>query len=102
MAEGCCEAPGCSMPGTTCPVCEQCLCWQHLDSSSCDACRRRVEQSSFEYRLGRLVGVGLCVLLCGILIMLSPHDAGGIVIQLALTLLIAGALLLWLGLIAHT
>jgi hypothetical protein len=101
MTECCCEAPGCSLPGTICPACEQCFCWQHLRSSSCETCRKLLSQGSFEDRLGRLVSIGLSVLLCGLLFLLLPHDADGIIIQLAITLLVGGSLLLWLGLLAR-
>jgi len=101
VAECCCEFTGCSMPGTICPACEQCFCWQHLRSSSCETCHRLLSQGSFEDRLGRLVGIGLSVLLCGLLFLLLPRDADGIIIQLAITLLVGGSLLLWLGLLAH-
>jgi hypothetical protein len=102
MAECCCEVTGCSLPGTICPACEQCLCWQHLHSSSCETCHRLLSQRSFEHRLGRLVSIGLSVLLCGLLFFLLPRDTDGIIIQLAILLLVSGALLLWLGLLART
>ena len=101
MTECCCEVPGCSLPGTICPACEQCFCWQHLRSSSCETCHRLISQRSFEHRLGRLVSIGLSVLLCGLLFLLLPRDADGIIIQLAITLLVGGSLLLWLGLLAR-
>jgi len=43
------------------------------------------------------VGVGLDALLCGLLFLLLPRDEGGIMIQLAISLLVGGSLLLWLG-----
>src|SRR2546425_11274279 len=101
MTECCCEVPGCSLPGTICPACEQCFCWQHLRSSSCETCHRLISQRSFEHRLGRLVSIGLSVLLCGLLSLLLPRDADGIIIQLALTLLVGGSLLPRLGLLAR-
>ncbi len=101
MAECYCEVPGCSLPGTMCPACEQCFCGWHLQSSSCEICHGLLSQLSFEYRLGRLVGVGRCVLLCGLLFLLLPYDTGGITRQLAVLLLVGGSLLLWLGLIAR-
>src|SRR5437868_15390279 len=99
MTECRCEVPGCSLSGTICPACEQCLCGWHLQSSSCEICRRLLSQRSFEFRLGRLVDVGRCVLLCGLLFLLLPRDAGGNVMQLGISLLVGGSLLLWLGLI---
>jgi len=102
MAECCCEAPGCSLPGTICPACEQCLCWQHLDGSSCETCHRLLSQRSFEHRLGRLASIGLSVLLCGLLFFLLPRDTDGNILQLAILLLVSGALLIWLGLLART
>lgn len=97
----CCEEAGCSMPGTLCPACQRCLCWQHLQSSPCETCRSLVSKGSFEHKVGRLVGIGFCVLLCGFLILLLPHDTDGIIIQLAALFLIAGALLVWIGLLAQ-
>ena len=102
MDERCCEVPGCSMPGTICPACEQCFCWQHLQSSSCETCQRFLSQQSFEHRLGRLVSIGLSVLLCGLFFLLLPRDDNGLIIHLAILLLISGFLLLWLGLVART
>jgi hypothetical protein len=96
-----CEATGCSLPGTICPACEQCFCFQHLQRSSCETCNKLVSQRSFEHQVGRLVGIGLSMLLCGLLFLLLPRDADGIIIQLAITLLIGGSLLLWLGLLAR-
>jgi hypothetical protein len=101
MAECCCEAPGCSLPGTICPACEQCFCWQHLQSSSCENCHGLLSRRSLDHRLGRLVGTGLSVLLCGFLFLNLPRDAGGITIQFAILLLVGGSLLLWIGLIAR-
>jgi hypothetical protein len=43
------------------------------------------------------VGIGLDVLLCGLLVLLLPRDDSKITIQLAITLLVGGSLLLWLG-----
>src|SRR5437588_13000934 len=100
MAECHCEAPGCSMPGTICPVCDQCFCWQHLGSSSCENCHRILFHGSFEHQVGRLMSIGLCVLLCGLLFLLLPRDADNIGIQLAILLLVVGCLLLWLGWLA--
>jgi hypothetical protein len=102
VTDRCCEKPGCSLPCTICPACEQCFCWQHLRSSSCEACQRLVAQRSFKHRLGRLVSIGLSVLLCGLLFLLLPRDEDGIIIQLVILLLVCGALLIWLGLLAHT
>ena len=82
MIESCCEAPGCSLPGTLCPACGQCLC-------------------SFEYRRSRCLGIGLSVFLGGILLLFLPQDTDKTIIQLAISLLIVGLLLIWLGLIAH-
>src|SRR6266567_4823239 len=93
----CCEMPDCVLPGFICPACTQCFCWQHLQSSSCEVCHRLLAGRSFEHRLGRLVGVGLDALLCGLLFLLLPRDEGGIMIQLAISLLVGGSLLLWLG-----
>ena len=101
MNEICCEAPDCSMPCTICPACEQCLCWQHKGSSSCEICRKIVAHASFEYRLGRFLSIGLSVLLCGILFLFLPRDTDGTIIQLAIFLLVVGALLMWLGLMAR-
>lgn len=90
------------MPGTICPACEQCLCWQHRYKSSCETCHKFISHRSFEYQLGRLVSIGLSVLLCGFLFLFLPDDTDGVIIQLAILLLIAGSLLFWLGLLAHT
>ena len=97
-----CEMIDCSRPGTICPDCGRCFCWQHLRSSSCQTCRGLLYEVSFEDRLARLVGVGFSVLLCGLLFLLMPRDTDGIIIQLAISLLVIGAMLLWLGLIART
>jgi hypothetical protein len=102
MAQGCCEAIGCSLPGTVCPACQRCFCWQHLQRSSCEVCRRLVARRSFEYQFSRLMSIGLTVLLCGILLLLLPKDTSGITIQLAIALLIGGALLFWLGLLSRS
>lgn len=96
-----CEATGCSRSGISCPDCEQCFCWQHLQSSSCETCHGLFYQKSFYDRLGRLVSIGLSLLLCGFLFLLLPRDTDGVVIQLALLLLIGGSLLLWLGFLAR-
>ncbi len=96
-----CEAAGCSSPGTICPACEQCFCFQHLQRSSCEACRKIVSYRSFEHQLGRLVSIGLSILLCGLLFLLLPRDTDGIIIQLAILLLVVGAILLWIGLLAR-
>ncbi len=101
MNEICCETPDCSMPGTICPACEQCFCWQHRRRSSCETCQKLLSQGSFEQRLGRLLSIGLCILLCGILFLLLPRGTGGIIIQLAILLLVVGSLLMWLGLLAR-
>ena len=97
-----CEMPGCTMPGTICPICEQCFCWQHLQDSSCEACHRLLAHRSFEYKFGRLVSIGLTVMLCGFLFFFLPRDVNGVIIQVAILLLIGGALLFWLGLLAHS
>ncbi len=101
MNESCCEAPGCSMPGTICPACQQSFCWVHRRSSSCETCHKLLSQGSFEQRLGRLMSIGLCILLCGILFLLLPRDTYGITIQLAIIFLVGGSLLMWLGLLAR-
>ena len=102
MTETCCEEPGCSMPGTTCWACEQCLCWQHRHSSSCEICHKLLSQGSFELRLGRLLrSIGPSMLLCGILFLLLPRDADRIIIQLAVSLLVVGSMLTWLGLLVR-
>ena len=97
MDECCCEVPGCSMPGTSCPACDQCLCWQHRQRSSCEVCRKLLSHASFEHRLGRLLTIGVSVLLCGILFLLLPRDNDGTMLQLAIFLLVVGSLLMWLG-----
>jgi hypothetical protein len=102
MVQCCCEAIGCSLPGTVCPACQRCFCWQHLQRSSCEVCRKLVSRRSFEYQFGRLMSIGLTVLLCGILLLLLPQDTSGITIQLAIVLLVGGSLLFWLGLLART
>ncbi|HEV2661210.1 MAG TPA: hypothetical protein VGU68_11450 [Ktedonobacteraceae bacterium] len=102
MAQDCCEAKGCSLPGTVCPACQRCFCWQHLQRSSCEVCRKLVARRSFEYQFSRLISIGLTVLLCGILLLLLPQDASGIIVQLAIALLIGGSLLFWLGLLARS
>ena len=101
MTETSCEELDCSMPGTMCWACEQCFCWQHRHSSSCETCPKLLFQGSFEQRLGRLLGVGLCILLCGILFLFLPRDTDGTIIQLAIFLLVIGSLLMWLGLLAR-
>jgi hypothetical protein len=47
------------------------------------------------------VSIGLCILLCGILFLLIPHDAYGTIIELAISFLVVGSLLMWLGALAH-
>lgn len=102
MTEICCAELSCSMPGTICPACEQCLCWQHRYSSSCETCHKLLYQGSFEHRLGRLLrSIGLSMLLCGILFLLLPRDADRIIIQLAISLLVVGSMLAWLGLLVR-
>jgi hypothetical protein len=101
MNESCCEAPDCLMPGTICPTCEQCFCWQHRRSSSCENCHKLLSQGSFDQRLGRLLSIGLCILLCGILFLLVPRDTNGTIIELAISFLVVGSLLMWLGLLAR-
>ena len=101
MNESCCEAPDCSLPGTICPACEQCFCWQHRQRSPCETCHKLLSQGSFEQRLGRLLSIGLCILLCGILFLFLPRDTDGTIIQLAILLLVIGSLLMWLGLLAR-
>ena len=98
MIDECCEAQNCMRPGFICPSCAQCFCWQHLQHSSCKICHRLLDERSFEHRLGRLVGIGLDVMLCGLLILLLPRNESKITIQLAIALLVGGSLLLWLGL----
>ena len=49
--------------------------------------------------MGRLVGIGLDVLLCGLLLLLLPRYQSNITIQLVVSLLVGGSLLLWLGLL---
>lgn len=97
-----CEAPGCSQPGTICPACLQCFCFQHLQRSSCEDCNRIVAHRSFEHQLGRLVSIGFSVLLCGLLFLLLPRDSDGIVIDLAFMFIMAGVVLIWFGLLART
>ncbi len=99
LGESLCEAPGCSFPGTICPACAQCLCSQHLRSSSCETCQGLLAHRSFEQRLSRrFLGSGLIVMLCALLLLLPSNDAaGGITISLIVLLLIAGFMLLWLG-----
>ena len=101
MNESRCEALNCSMPGTICPACQQCFCWQHRRSSSCETCHKLLSQGSFEQRLGRLVSIGLSILLFGILFLLLPRDTYGTIIQLAILFLVVGSLLIWLGLLAR-
>jgi hypothetical protein len=96
-----CEMPGCSRPGTVCPDCGRCFCWQHQRSSSCETCSQLLYEPSFEDRLARLAGVGFSMLLCGFLVLLLPRDTDGLVIQLAISLFVVGCLLLWLGLLAR-
>ncbi len=47
------------------------------------------------------MGIGFCILLCGVLFFLVPRDAYGTVIELAIAFLVVGALLMWLGSLAH-
>jgi hypothetical protein len=47
------------------------------------------------------VSIGLCILLCGILFLLIPHDSYGTIIELAISFLVVGALLFWLGMLAR-
>jgi hypothetical protein len=94
-----CEVQNCGLPGSICPMCEQCLCWQHLQSSSCETCHQLLSGRSLEHRLGRLVGIGLDILLCGLLLLLLPRDEGKVTIQLAVSFLVGGSLLLWFGLL---
>jgi len=47
------------------------------------------------------VGIGFCILLCGVLFFLVPHDTYGLVIELAIAFLVVGALLMWIGSLAH-
>jgi len=100
MADVGCEVTGCSLPGTRCPACEQCFCWQHLHSSSCETCHNLLAQRSFEHRLGRLVGIGLSMMLCGFLLLLLPRDENKTIIQVAVLFLVTGSLLVWLGMLA--
>jgi hypothetical protein len=97
-----CEAPGCTLPGTRCPACEQCFCFQHLLRSSCETCNTLLSRRSFEHQLGRLVSFGVSLLLCGILFLLLPRDENGIIIQLAIAFFIVGILFFWIGLLART
>lgn len=96
-----CEIFECSMPGTTCPACLQCLCWRHRRTSSCEACQKLISKDLFELRFRGLLSIGLCILLCGILFLLIPHDSYGIVIELAVAMLVVGSLLIWLGILAR-
>ena len=102
MVQCCCEAIGCSLPGTICPACQRCFCWQHLRTSSCEICRKLVSRQSFEHKVSRLVSIGLSVVLCGILFLLLPRDESGVTIQLAILLLICGFLIFWVGMLAKT
>lgn len=101
MNESLCEVPGCSLPGSMCPACDRCFCWQHRQGSSCESCRKLFFQGSFEQRLGRLLSVGLYILLCGILFLFLPRDTDGTIIQLAILFLVVGSLLMWVGLLAR-
>ena len=96
-----CEIAGCTMPGTVCPACLECLCWRHRRDSPCETCQKLVSSNAFDKRLRRLVGIGFCILLCGVLFFLVPHDAYGSVIELAIAFLVVGALLMWIGSLAH-
>jgi hypothetical protein len=97
MTEERCEVQNCLRPGYICPVYAQCFCWQHLQYSDCKACHHLLAARSFEHRLGRLKDIGLDVLLCGFLVLLLPRDESKITIQLPITLLIGGSLILWIG-----
>ncbi|SRR6266700_964464 len=101
MIEIYCEVQGCALPATICPDCEQCFCWQHKHTSSCNTCHKLLAQGSFEHRLSRCLGIGLSVFLCGILILFLPQDDNRVMIQLAVSLLVVGSLLSWLGLVAY-
>jgi hypothetical protein len=101
MNETLCETPDCSMPGTVCPVCEQCLCSKHKYSSSCETCHKLLTLRSFEYRMSRCLGIGSSIFLCGILVLFLPRNDDSVIIPLAVSLLIFGSLLIWLGLVAH-
>jgi hypothetical protein len=96
-----CEIVDCSMPGTVCPACLQCLCWRHRRDSPCETCQKLISQDYFKKRLGRLVSIGICVLLIGILFLLVPHESYGLIIELAISFLIVGALLIWLGILGR-
>jgi hypothetical protein len=96
-----CDIIDCSMPGTVCYACLQCLCWKHRRASSCETCQRFISQDPFDQRLRRLVSIGLCLLLYGILFLLVPHDVYGWVIELAIAFLVVGAILMWLGMLAY-
>lgn len=97
-----CEASGCSLPGILCPACQRCFCFEHLKRSPCEICHKLVAHRSFEHQLGRLVSIGLSVVLSGFLLLLLPRDADGVIIQLAILFLVGGSLLFWLGLLART
>jgi hypothetical protein len=100
MTEECrCEVQSCVQPSFTCHTCAQCFYWQHLQNSCCEDCHTLLARRSIEHRLGRLAGIGLDMLLCGFLFLLLPRDESRITIQLAISLLVGGSLLLWLGLL---
>ena len=58
------------------------------------------DQRSFEHRLGRLVGIGFSMMLCGFLFLLLPRDENKTIIQVAVLFLVTGSLLVWLGMLA--
>jgi hypothetical protein len=101
MNEVCCEAPDCSLPGTICPACEQNFCWQSRFYLSFLE-PQVILHVWCDQRLVRLLSIGLCILLCGILFLLLPHENYGTVIQLAILLLVVGSLLIWIGFLART
>ncbi|HWZ18259.1 MAG TPA: hypothetical protein VNW73_05645 [Ktedonobacteraceae bacterium] len=47
------------------------------------------------------MSIGICVLLIGILFLLVPHESYGLIIELAISFLIVGALLIWLGILGR-
>src|SRR5258705_10340028 len=99
MTELRCKEPDCSIPGTICPACEECFCWQHRYRSSCETCHKLLSQGSFEHRLARLLSIGFNIFLCGILFLILPRDMSGAVIQLAVSLLVVCSLLIYLGML---
>ncbi len=100
--KGICEIAGCTMPGTICPACQQCLCWRHLADSTCDVCQVRRSHGTFEHYVARFVTIGASVMLCSLLFFMIPRDDNSLNIQIAIASLIAGFVLLWFGLIART